>query len=198
MAPVPSATTGATDVQAEAVGAAREHAHARRVEVGGHDEAVVPHAFGRRARLAARRGREVEDAFARLRVEHADDGLAGLVLRRCPAVAHRGQRTEVARMAHHERVAARSCPGATSTPAVAQLALDLGDRRPQRVDAQGDRRCLVGDRQCRDRVGVAELVAQRMDDPVRMGRAHAQGGVVARRRATTTVARFATAPAAHR
>ena len=63
-----------------------------------------------RGGLAAGRGRDVEDALPRLRVERGDDRLARLVLRRHASVAQRGERAEVAGVAHEERGRVRALP----------------------------------------------------------------------------------------
>ena len=120
-------------------------------------------------RLAAGRGGDVEHALARLRVEHGDDGLARLVLRRGPAVATARERAEVARV--------RATTSASGT-SVAALDVDAGGAQlgcstssaVARIgfDAQRDRRRLVVERERRDRVGAPSVVDEQAHDPVGM------------------------------
>ncbi len=73
------------------------------MQVGGDDDTLAAHALGRGRRLAARRGREVEHAVARLGIKGGDDRLTGLVLGRRPPLRDRGQRREVARVPQQQR-----------------------------------------------------------------------------------------------
>ena len=98
-------------MQREAIGAAREQTHAPGVDVGRDDEPVVAHPFRDRARLAARCRGEIEHALPRLRVEHRDDGLTGLILGRRPTFAYGRERADVAGVAQHQRVARRARRG---------------------------------------------------------------------------------------
>ena len=63
-----------------------------------------PDPLGDRGGLAPGRGGDVGDPLPRRRRQHRDDRLAPLVLRRRPAVPHRGQAAGVADAPHDERV----------------------------------------------------------------------------------------------
>ena len=155
--------------------AAGQQTDSSRVHVGRDHEAVVVHPFRTRTCLAAGCGRDVEHTLARLRIERGDDRLARLVLRSGAALPYRRERADVATAWHDERVGDERAPF-HAEPEVEQLLFDLGDRRAQRVHAQGERGGFVVHGERRERVGDAEVVDEQLHDPVRMRRAHRDAG----------------------
>jgi hypothetical protein len=147
--------------------------------IGRDDEAGVGHAFGGGGCLPARRGREIGDAFTRLRVEHCDDRLARLVLRCRPTVTDRGNGRGITAVPQHDRIGVQRA-GRRADARLFQLVEQRARTRAQRIGSQRDRRRLVVDRERRDGVGPAEFGQQPFDQPVGMRRARAEVSVTRR------------------
>ncbi len=128
------------------MGGADDRADPRRVHVGRDHHAVVVHALGRGHRLAAGRGRDVEHAFTRLRIERGHDGLAclGPAARRARRARRRARRdrrcdARAARPARADRL--RHRPRAPRSSAAASVT-----GRAHRIHAERDCGRLVVER----------------------------------------------------
>ena len=158
--------------RADAATSRRPHhgAHACGMHVGREHHAVVAHALGRGGGLAARCRCDVENAFARLRIERGHDRLARLVLRRDATGAHRVERAEIAGVTHEERGGVET-PGLDVDAERAQLVGHGLDRSAQRVDSERHDRRLVVERECGERIVAREIFDELLHDPIGMRRA---------------------------
>ena len=141
--------------------------------------AAGTHALGDRRRLAARRGGEVEHALPRLRVEHADNRLARLILRRRPTLGDSRQARRIAAAAHCERI--RHERAACDRDACRhQLCFERRDGGTRRVGSKRHRRRDVVGIEDRARIVGPVQLRELLDEPFGMRGAHCdRGGVIA-------------------